>query len=467
MLDAREYNRLKRQRRLSWLFSLISYALLILVVRLYCRYRVAGLRELRAKARRLLGAGTGPVIWAANHLTMVDSFLVYWALMPLWRCWEEPLLPWSTPEYKNYYRLGGPALSCLVRGYLYLCRCIPIQRDGEDAEAVAKRELVFEKCVQIAKDGGSVFVFPEATRARNGWLDPSRPKDFLGRLALAAPAARFLCVYLRGESQLGATVMPKRGEVLRAQISAIPAVLPGETAPRQISQRLFQELARLQEEWWKGSTLPKNCAGNDVVDLESPSLRDNIDPTTGDCDEEWIQRHLTPKESSYLRQQPPAQRFRVFWKFFASKEASHKALARTGVVIPNGAFHELETDLFRRKVIHKPTGLQLDIRFTDDEPGRLHCLAVLRGGRIGDEQDPGDILWRIEAVPKGASPSSFARELLVNLLVESSDDLSPAALAVSSDEGGLPVVLKKGKPWDLGASLSHNGRYAACSFMIS
>lgn len=467
MLDARDLTGLRRQRLLSRLFAFPSYALLIAAARLYCRYRVADLAELRREVREKLSAGEGPVIWAANHLTMIDSFLIYWALTPFRGAADERLIPWSTPEYKNYYRLGGAVFSRVVRGYLYLCRCIPIQRDGEDAEAVRRREVVFQKCAQVLRDGGSAFVFPEATRARNGWLDASRPKDFLGRLALEVPRARFLCVYLRGESQLGPTVMPVRGETLRAEVSIIPATAPGETSARQISERLFKELARLQERWWKKSSLPKNCAGNDVVDLKSASLEENINAENGDADEEWIGRHLTPKELSYWREQPPERRFRVFWKFFAAKEASHKALARTGVVVQNGAFFELEADLFLRKVKHLPTGLQLDIRFTDDEADRLHCVAVLRGGRLGDDQDPGDLLWRVEAVPAGVSPSAFARDLLVNLIVESSDDLTPAALAVTSGEDGLPVVLKKGRPWDLGASLSHNGRYAACSFMIS
>jgi len=36
-----------------------------------------------------------------------------------------------------------------------------------------------------------------------------------------------------------------------------------------------------------------------------------------------------------------------------------------------------------------------------------------------------------------------------------------------SDEEGIPKVLRGGKACDWGVSLSHSGRYAAYSFMVS
>jgi hypothetical protein len=127
----------------------------------------------------------------------------------------------------------------------------------------------------------------------------------------------------------------------------------------------------------------------------------------------------------------------------------------------------IEIDLFRRKATHKPTGALLDIKFTDDSDDVLHCLAVLRGGWIGDDTDPGDFLWRVEEVPAGISPSEYGRERCLAFIAESNDEIgSPAKLAFSDDDG-LPAVLRGGKPQDWGVSLSHSGRYVAYSFMIS
>ena len=43
---------------------------------------------------------------------------------------------------------------------------------------------------------------------------------------------------------------------------------------------------------------------------------------------------------------------------------------------------------------------------------------------------------------------------------------SPAVLAFT-EETSMPRVLRNGRPKDWGVSLSHSGRYAAYSFMIS
>jgi phosphopantetheinyl transferase (holo-ACP synthase) len=213
--------------------------------------------------------------------------------------------------------------------------------------------------------------------------------------------------------------------------------------------------------------MPKNCAGNDVVDLKSPRLLDNFSEDLTDADPEWVDRHLTPREKSYLAAQGPAALFACFWRFFCAKEACHKALARAEVVVPHAAFREIEVDLFRRKAVHVPTGLMLDIRFTDDDADKLHCVAVLRGGSIGDEENPGDAVWHVAEVPAGTSPGAFAREMALDFIASCNDEIGASAKLALSEPGGLPVVLWRGQPQDWSLSLSHSGRFAACLFMAS
>ena len=194
-LTPEDLSALRRQWRLSRALAVPISLFVTAVARLYFGYRLGGdASRLRAEIWRKLDGHDGPVIWAANHLTLIDSFLVYWALFPLSRAFEDRRIPWSTPEYTNYYRLGGPWQSACIRGFLYLCRCIPFLRAGEDATAESWRQKAFEKCAHILREGGAVFVYPEAGRARSGWLEARRPKDFLGRLALEVPNAKFLCV---------------------------------------------------------------------------------------------------------------------------------------------------------------------------------------------------------------------------------------------------------------------------------
>ena len=467
MLSPADLAQLRRQERWSRLLAYPTYALIILGGRWRLGYRFKDLERFRAEVWEQLDAHPGPVIWVANHLTLIDSFLIFWAVFPWLRVGDEKRVPWSTPEYRNYYDLGNPAKSALIRTLLYLCRCIPFLREGDDEASVAWRERAFAKCVRILRDGGGVFVFPEAGRPRSGWLESRRPKDFLGRMALEVPDAKFLCVYLRGEGQDFVTIAPRRGETFRMHAELVDAVRPGETTARQVSQRMLGVLAELQARWFAEGGPSRNCGGNDVVDLRAPLHQENFDPVTGEADPEWLERHLTAKERSYLESQPAGRRYAAFWKLFAAKEAAHKALSRAGIGTPQGAFPMLEADLFRRKVVHRPTGAQVDIRFSDDDPDKVHCLAVLRGGFIGDDESAGDVLWQVDELPAGVQAGEFARRRLVEFIAASSDDIpSPAVLAVTEEEG-MPVVLRAGRAMDWSVSLSHSGRFVAYSFMIS
>ncbi len=458
--------------RLQWLLSRALVAPVSLAVAAIARFHFGyyfdeDLAKKRAEIWKKLDAHDGPVIWAANHLTLIDSFLVYWAIFPTGRLLEDRRIPWSTPEYTNYYKLGGPVQSAFIRSLLYLCRCIPFRRGGEDTAAESFRQKAFDKCAWVLKEGGAVFVYPEAGRSRSGWLEPKRPKDFLGKLALEVPSSKFLVVYLRSDRQISTTAAPPSGDRLRFVADLIPGILPGETNPRDISQRLFNRLAEMQLEWWKGSDMARNCAGNDVVDLKGALLGENFSDDRTEADQEWLERHLTKRELAYLTEQGPSALFKSFWRFFCAKEAVHKALGRAVIVVPNGAFHEIEIDLFRRKATHIPTGLQLDIRFTDDDEDKLHCVAVLRGGFIGDEETEGDILWTVGEVPKGSSPGAFVRDLALDFIASTNDEIGTSSRLALTENYGLPAVLWRGVSQDWSLSLSHSGRFAAASFMIS
>lgn len=467
-LTPEDLSALRQQRLLSRAVAVPLSLFVSASARLRFWYRLPDdIGRIRAEIWEKLDRHDGPVIWAANHLTLIDSFLVYWAVFPMSRVLEDRRIPWSTPEYTNYYKLGGPWKSAFIRGLLYVCRCIPFLRGGEDAESEAWRQKAFDKCVWILREGGSVFVYPEAGRARSGWLEAKRPKDFLGKLALEVPSAKFLCVYLRSEGQLATTVRPPDGDRFRLVCDLIDGVRAGETNARQISQRLFDRLAAMQLEWWKGCSMPRNCGGNDIIDLKAPLLTEDFSDDLSDADPEWLDRHLTRMELAYLRTQKPKDFFATFWRFFCAKEAAHKALARAGLVVPHGAFREIEVDLFRRKAVHVSSGLQLDLRFTDDDEDKLHCVCVLRGGFIGDEDSEGDVLWKVSEAPPGVSPGAFVRELALDLVAESNDEIGSSARLALSEEGGLPTVLWRGKPQDWSLSLSHSGRFTACSFMIS
>ena len=88
-------------------------------------YRIEGLSELRAQYRRIRSESSAPLLICANHLTLIDSFLVAWALAPPWRyATDFDALPWNTPEKSNF------ASNFRSWALAYLAKCIPISRGG-------------------------------------------------------------------------------------------------------------------------------------------------------------------------------------------------------------------------------------------------------------------------------------------------------------------------------------------------
>ena len=71
------------------------------------RYRIADVARVRREYRRLRAESDAPLLVCANHLTLVDSFLIAWALgsAGYW-LWHPDELPWNTPERAVAHVLG-------------------------------------------------------------------------------------------------------------------------------------------------------------------------------------------------------------------------------------------------------------------------------------------------------------------------------------------------------------------------
>ncbi|MDE1977693.1 MAG: hypothetical protein KGI84_10610, partial [Elusimicrobia bacterium] len=106
-LDVWDVAGLRLQRRLSSLFTYPLYAFIRIVLRWHFGYRFTNAEEFQKKIWKELDAHDGPLFWAANHLTLIDSFLVFAAVVPWRKLHRMRIIPWSTPEYRNYYHLGS------------------------------------------------------------------------------------------------------------------------------------------------------------------------------------------------------------------------------------------------------------------------------------------------------------------------------------------------------------------------
>lgn len=211
-LSGEELARLRRQRRVGRWLSPLWVPLASAVMRLGFGWRIERARALRADYRRLRAESRAPLLICANHLTMVDSFLVAWALgSPLWYLGHYASLPWNVPEERNF------AATPWSRALVYLMKCLPIRRAGDRKEAA----LVLARLAYLLRGGEVGLVFPEGGRSRSGRVEPEAAAYGVGRLVKALPGCAVLCVYLRGAGQESWSDLPRRGERFRAELSLL------------------------------------------------------------------------------------------------------------------------------------------------------------------------------------------------------------------------------------------------------
>jgi glycerol-3-phosphate dehydrogenase (NAD(P)+) len=151
------YHEYTRRHGVNWPVYLVARVLMTPFFLVYFRYERYGKEHGRVK---------GGLIVASNHRSFLDPFAI------------GGILPWRRPM--NYVakvelferRWQGWLLSRLG--------AFPIRRGEAD-------EVAMETARQVAERGGTVCIFPEGTRIRNGTL--AAPKKGVGRLALQTGAA--------------------------------------------------------------------------------------------------------------------------------------------------------------------------------------------------------------------------------------------------------------------------------------
>jgi hypothetical protein len=216
----------------------VTAPLTVLLIRL-AGYRVNGLEKFRERVRELFTEHPGPWLICANHLTLIDSVILAYAMFPFHRYMTAfRLLPWNLPEKRNFQRNAAVGLLC------YLLKCVPVVRGGS-REAV---RACLDKCDYLLEHGENIMVFPEGTRSRSGRVNTAAFSYGPGRMVHNHPACRVLCVYLRGERQKACSDFPALREKFR--ITAEPCQcgsdLSGLRAHRECSRQIIEKLAQME-----------------------------------------------------------------------------------------------------------------------------------------------------------------------------------------------------------------------------
>ena len=206
-------------------------------------YRVVDMASIRRDYRRIRAESDAPLLICANHLTLIDSFLIGWALSSNWRYLVDfDSLPWNVPEESNF------ANTIRNRVLVYLGKCIAIRRGGsrEDVAGVLKR------VTYLLGRGEVALIFPEGGRSRVGRVDVSTAGWGVGRIVGGLEGCRVLCVYMRGARQETWGDWPERGDHFHVSMASIEpkSDARGVRGTRDIANQIISRLARLEDEYF-------------------------------------------------------------------------------------------------------------------------------------------------------------------------------------------------------------------------
>ena len=230
-----------RQRWVSLITSPIWLSMIVLAIRFYFKYRIENVESVRAEYRRIRAQSDAPMLVCANHLTLVDSFLVAWSLGSgaYWLTHPDEL-PWNTPESRNFGR------TWTSRVMIFLLKCIAITRGGS-REGVAS---VLERIRYLLSKGETALLFPEAGRSRTGRVDEAAAAWGVGRVVGAVPRCRVLVVYLRGRKQTTWSDFPEKGDTIDVLISCIEPKSDARGVRRSLdlSRQVTRRLKQMEED---------------------------------------------------------------------------------------------------------------------------------------------------------------------------------------------------------------------------
>lgn len=195
----------------------------------------------------------GPVIFAANHHSHVDTPLL---LSTIPEPWRHRLVIGAAADYFFGNRVTAP-LSALVIG------AIPIER-----QKVARRSA--QQAVDLLRDGWSFLIFPEGGRSPDGWGQPFRG----GAAYLASRSGMpVVPVHLEGTARIlrKGRSLPQRSPTT---VTFGSPVFPteGEDA-RRFASRLEAVVAALADEattdWWQAR---QRAHAATTPDLQGPPV---------------------------------------------------------------------------------------------------------------------------------------------------------------------------------------------------
>lgn len=237
------------QRGVSFVFFPIVATLALFWARVVKRLSVRDPEQTRTRFSALLKAERGPVLVCANHLTLLDTIIIVWALAPMHRYLRKySLFPWSVPEKANFSR------TWFWRIASFLGKCVYVTRGGPREEV--RRTL--GKITYLLNSGELVSIFPEGGRSRTSRVDTQNFTYGVGQIVQAVPETRVLCVYLRGRMQEGYSDFPQTGDEYVVDLEMIhpTTASQGLRGARDLATQIIMKLSEMENRYFADRERP-------------------------------------------------------------------------------------------------------------------------------------------------------------------------------------------------------------------
>jgi 1-acyl-sn-glycerol-3-phosphate acyltransferase len=242
-LPASQRRALRTQALAGWLAFGAIGPLAVAFMRGVRANRVEGIEQARRVYRGALATGR-PVVVAANHLTLTDSFYLHHGLDSLAAYMMDfRRLSWNVAAVENFGRHP------IVRTITYLGKTLLIDRAGDPEH----HKQVLDTITYLVARGEVCTLFPEGGRSRSGRVETDQVTYGIGRVLSRLHRPIVVCAYLRGERQVTWSAFPARGDTLHLRAEALepkvgepdnPGRSTGPSAASSHGLRASRDLAR-------------------------------------------------------------------------------------------------------------------------------------------------------------------------------------------------------------------------------
>ena len=192
-------------------------------------------RPERTGLDRLDHLDPGPVIFAANHHSHIDTPLLITSIPEPWR---RELVVGAAADYFFGTRVAG-AVSALVMG------AIPIERSRVGRKSA-------DLAAELIDDGWSFMIFPEGGRSPDGWGQPFRGGAAYLAIKCQVPVVP---VHLSGTGRILRKGKSRPAPSRTTVTFGAPLVPDGGETSRRFGARIERAVAELADEattdWWQ------------------------------------------------------------------------------------------------------------------------------------------------------------------------------------------------------------------------